>query len=218
MTENNTRFTDVGVDMDGVLYPFASAFKKYCEKILGYRDLPDPDIWDFYLSWGISSSQFQNMITKAATTNNLFSMEFPYDGVKEGWSILRQSGAKIHIVTARPHTAWEQTARWLHYHNLIPDHLHFTHDKSIMSYVSAGHAAAIDDHVEYYDSLEKSGVFAVLCNQPWNQEHPNAVRVDSFLQFAKLITKINKRELPCPTHNVKSYYKKQWHSLMETVT
>ena len=130
--------TDVGIDMDGVVYPFMSAFKKYCIDVLKETTFPEPLKWEFYEDWGISKQTFDTMMQTAPISHRLFASESPMENVALGWKLLRELGVRIHVITARPNTAWAQTADWLHDHELVPDHLHFTHNKTVLAYTSKG--------------------------------------------------------------------------------
>jgi len=195
--------TDVGIDLDGVVYPFTTAFRKYCQDVLGDGDYPDPQTWTFYKEWDISSDNFTKMLEEGPVTHNLFANEVPMEGSQEAWELLRTLGVKVHVITSRPHTAWAQTAQWLVTHGLTPDHLFFTHDKAILSHVAEQESAMIDDHVEYYEQLENAGVISVLRNQPWNRHKENARRAESLLEFATLIEKVNNREISWVKKEVK---------------
>lgn len=204
------RITDVGIDMDGVVYPFMNAFKKYCIDVLKEDSFPEPTRWEFYEEWGISEDTFKIMLKTAPISHRLFASESPMDGTNLGWAALRELGVTIHVITARPTTAWAQTADWLHDHGLIPDHLHFTHDKTVIAHVASGHSAAIDDHLLYHQQLEQAGVFSVLRDHPWNRQVDVSFRVTSLLDFAKLVKDVNNREIPWPSTSVsKSYLTQQ---------
>lgn len=190
------KITDVGIDMDGVVYPFMSAFKKYCQDVLEMSYLPEPTRWDFYEDWGMSHGEFYALLDLAPVTHRLFASESPMKNVYGGWEMLRNMGVKLHVITARPTTAWAQTAEWLHDHDLVPDHLHFTDDKTILAHTAKEHSAMIDDHHLYYQQLEKAGVFAVLHDHPWNNQFEVSYRVNSLVEFARLIKKVNNREIP----------------------
>lgn len=199
------RITDIGIDMDGVVYPFMSAFKKYCEDVLEMSDLPEPTHWDFYEDWDINKKEFDALLNSAPVTHRLFASESPMKGVYKGWEMLRSMNVKLHVITARPTTAWAQTAEWLHDHDLVPDHLHFTNDKTILAHTAREHSAMIDDHHLYYQQLDKAGVFAVLHDHPWNRQFEVSYRVNSLVDFARLINKVNNKEIPWPPPSVNKY-------------
>jgi hypothetical protein len=203
------KITDVGIDMDGVLYPFMDAFKKYCENVLERSDFPEPTHWNFYEDWGISKKSFDAMLSSASVTHRLFASEPPMQFARGGWEMMRDMNVKIHVITARPTEAWSQTADWLHKHGMVPDHLHFTQDKTILAHTAKEHSAMLDDHYVYYKQLDDAGVLAVLHDHPWNKQHDVLFRVNSLVDFVQLINRVNKREISWQPTSVNKYYTMQ---------
>ena len=183
--------TDVGIDLDGVIYPFMSAFRTYCAERMGKLFLPDPTHWLFYEDWDLDKETFDQWLNDAARTHDVFASENPYEGVVEAWEMMRSMGLNIHVVTARPQSAWEQTAGWLTEHNLVADSLHFNPTKSFLSFLSKGKAALLDDHIAYYEEASRSGIVPVLMDRPWNQSKTNAIRVTNLTQFVAFINGYN---------------------------
>lgn len=183
--------TDVGIDLDGVIYPFADAFKAYCEERLGTTDLPNPTHWNFYEDWGIDHETFHAWLRQAAITHQVFATHNPYEGVVEAWRDLQDMGIKIHVLTARPQSAWAQTAEWLLVHNLHVDSLHFGPTKGFLSKIAKSKAMLIDDHVVYYDEAERNGIIPVLMDRPWNAHKQEATRVNDLSGFVSLIRGYN---------------------------
>lgn len=183
--------TDVGVDLDGVLYPFQDAFKEYCLATLQVTSLPDPTHWNFYEDWGMDFETFSYHLHTASLTHRLFDTYYPYPGVIEAWQNLRDLGVRIHVMTARPQSAWAQTCDWLHSNRLSPDSLHFTSTKSYLSSLATGKSAMIDDYTLYYEEAEMSGTLAYLLTRPWNTQLADANRVDSFSEFVQEVNNYN---------------------------
>lgn len=193
--------TDVGIDLDGVIYPFANAFKQYCCERMGRLFLPDPTHWNFYEDWDLDEKTFNQWLNDAANTHSVFATEEPYEGVVEAWKELREMGMKIHVITARPQSSWEQTAGWLTNHGLIADSLHFNTTKAFLSRIAKGKAILVDDHVAYYDEAECNNILPVLMDRPWNQDKKDAIRVSNLLNFVSLVRGYNlvaKTEKPQP--------------------
>jgi len=184
--------TDVGIDLDGVLYPFEGAFRQYCTSVLNMQNLPTPTHWNFYEDWGMDLSTFNFHVHNAALTFNVFSRLAPYAGVQEAWKDLHDLGVRIHVMTARPQPAWEQTARWLYEHQLYSDSLHFNTSKSFLSTFSSGQAAMVDDHIVYYLEAQRSGILPYLLTRPWNTQMADANRVNSFHEFVEKIRNHNR--------------------------
>jgi hypothetical protein len=183
--------TDVGMDLDGVVYPFVNVFKTYCAERQGKLFLPDPVSWHFYEDWDMDEDIFHAWVRDATIQNDIFSTEKPYDGVVDAWHELRTMGIKIHVLTARPQVAWEQTAKWLTNNNLVADSLHFNTAKGFLTKISSGQSLIIDDHVQYYEEAEKNGIIPVLMNRPWNAHKKDATRVNNLSELVSLIRGYN---------------------------
>ena len=143
--------TDVGIDMDGVMYDFAGEFKKYCAKRMGREDLPDPKHWEFYEDWGLDKDTFYDWLTDATVNEGLFYTGKAYANTTEGWSKLKDLGMRIHVLTHRHIESVGQTADWLQDNNFVPDSMHFGFDKVLLEAIAIDQAAAIDDYTKYYD-------------------------------------------------------------------
>jgi hypothetical protein len=183
--------TDIGMDMDGVVYPFVNAFKTYCAERQGKLFLPDPVSWHFYEDWDMDENTFHEWVRDAAIESDVFATENPYEGVVDAWNELRAMGIKIHILTARPQVAWEQTAKWLTSNGLIADSLHFNTAKGFLTKISSGQSLIIDDHVQYYEEAEKNGIIPVLMNRAWNAHKKDATRVNNLPELVSLIRGYN---------------------------
>lgn len=202
--------TDVGIDLDGVIYPFAAAFKKYCIERTGATNLPDPTHWNFYEDWDMDYETFQSWLHDAALTHQVFATEAPYEGVTSAWKDLRDMGLRLHVMTARPQSAWAQTAEWLSKHHLNVDTLHFSPTKTYLKAIATDQAIMIDDHVVYYEEAEKVGIVPVLMDRPWNSHKENATRVSSLPAFVDFIRgyNIGMKKTKVTTPIEKGY--KQW--------
>lgn len=175
-------FTDVGVDLDGVVYPFADAFRNWWSVRTGRTDLCRPTRWTFHRDWGISDAEFAGLLEECAH-DRVFAVLPPEPGTKEAWDELRSAGRRVHVVTHRPHTAWSQTALWLDLHGLVADSLTFTGDKTVVKHLAGGgRTAMVEDHTGHHDRLVAVGVHAVMVHRPWNDGHPGH-RIRSFAEF-----------------------------------
>ena len=185
--------TDVGIDLDGVIYPFANAFRSYCEDRMEILNLPEPTHWNFYEDWGLDEETFTAWLTDAARYYQVFSTHMPYAGVEEAWKELRDMGVRIHILTARPQSAWAQTAVWLTRYNLHVDTLHFGPSKSFLANLAKGKAILLDDHIAYYEEAERAGIVPCLMTRAWNESKENANRVTNLTEFVSFIRGYNAR-------------------------
>lgn len=198
--------TDVGIDMDGVMYDFAGAFRGYCENRLQVNaPLPEPRHWEFYEDWGLDKETFYEWLTDSTINDSLFYRGNAYDNTIAGWRKLKDMGLRIHIMTHRHIESVGQTAEWLYEHGFIPDSMHFGVDKTILEAMAIDQAAAIDDYTKYYDDYEKVGVKAFLRTHPWNADHSGR-RVADLLEFADAIEAYN------------TYYRFEGHSEIIPIT
>jgi hypothetical protein len=181
--------TDVGIDMDGVMYDFVGVFQEFCENRMG-RKLTPATKWDFYHDWDMTDLTFQMWLNDATEDMQIFNWYEPMKNTAEGWASLREQGITIHILTHRHANAYQQTARWLQRYDLLPDGLHFGRDKTILKVLSNGKCAAIDDHVPYHNEYEKANIMSFLRTQPWNLTS-DAHRVEDLLDFATKVKLYN---------------------------
>lgn len=181
--------TDVGIDLDGVIYDFASVFHAYAQSRLN-KQLSVPERWDFYKDWGMTDRDFETMLAEGIKEERIFDRDAPMPRTVEGWNLLKENNIKIHVLTHRGHLAYEQTVQWLIKYGLIPDSLHFVNNKTILNIIAEDECAAIDDYPLYYDKYEKANILSFLRTQPWNGEK-YARRVDDLLEFAKRVVTLN---------------------------
>ena len=184
--------TDVGIDMDGVMYDFAKVFHEYAQNRMG-KELSTPTTWDFYKEWGLSDEQFDEWLIEGVQNLRLFNCDAPMENTVEGWNLLKQNGIKIHVLTHRGHVSYVQTVQWLNRFGLYPDSLHFGTNKGILKAFATDQCAAIDDYPLYYTQYDRAGVISFLRTQPWN-ESMYARRVTDLLDFAKKVITINESQ------------------------
>lgn len=188
----NDKITDVGIDIDGVIFDFASAFHEYCSYRLKNDSLPMPTHWDFYLEWGLTFKSFNDLLKEATVDERLFMWRYPIQNSLQGWESLKNQGLRIHILTHRASYAYSQTTEWLEKHKMFPDTLHFGYEKDILKHISHKKAAAVDDYTKYYDMYDNNGVMPFLMTQPWNIGH-RATRVTDLLDFATKVKEYNEK-------------------------
>lgn len=184
--------TDVAVDIDGVMFNFATVIQERTSQFMGVT-LPFPTRWEFYEDWGMTHDGFHSYLKRLAVEEDIFDHGSPYHNTTEGWKSLREQGLNIHIITHRPWEAYEQTIKWLERFRFIPDTLHFTGDKaSVLAGTTDDECASIDDHYEQYCMYHNRGVHSFLRAQPWNAGHP-ARRTKDLLDFAESIQFYNNK-------------------------
>lgn len=178
-----TTALDIGVDLDGVCYPFVPALRKHVAARTGrpVRTMPNPTRWDFAQEWSMTTDELWHWIRDGVADGDLYLVGDPYPGVVAGLERLRSAGARIHVVTDRPPgAARDRTRAWLAAHALAYDTLTFTGDKT-----SVPTAAFIDDKPENYAALAQAGVDAYLRSHAYNAHvhTPPRRRVAGFTAF-----------------------------------
>lgn len=180
----------VGVDLDGVLYDFGTAFREFLVMNYAWSRAwcPKPVRWEFYEDWGISLVGFLNLCNRAADQGALWGQNLMGGrGAVEHLCRLRDSGHSIHIITNRsfgthPGRSQSATADWLRAWGVPYDTLTFSADKTIIKT-----DFMIDDNVDNFWALRASGCRAVVMDQQWNQELREAERVSSIYEFVELV-------------------------------
>ncbi len=179
--------TDVAIDLDGVMFDFASSATFYFSRHLG-KPLPAPTHWEFYEDWGLDARTFYKLLDELTAEHDLFDSGAPIHMTDDGVTFLREMGINIHVITHRSPVAFRQTSQWLERFNLLPDGLHFTGMKAeMLTAITNGSCAAVDDHYAQYVSYEHHGVKSFLFNQPWNLAYPNCRRVSNLHEFAQAV-------------------------------
>ncbi|MER5889401.1 hypothetical protein ABT160_36730 [Streptomyces sp. NPDC001941] len=131
-----TRTLDIGLDVDGVLYPFVEVISRYAEGVLGRPCSSDAGSWDWYeRQWGLSGEEFFALCGKAVHDGVLFTEGAPLLGALEAADALARAGHRLHYVTARAiggvpaSLAWHRTAAWLSRWDFPVDSLTIAADK-----------------------------------------------------------------------------------------
>ncbi|MBM4707883.1 hypothetical protein GS982_01595 [Rhodococcus hoagii] len=180
----------IGVDLDGVIYPFEDAIKRYLRDEYGVpeSEMPYPTSWHFYTEWGLSANWFDRLCNEAADAHELFAVLPPYGPAGDPLRSLRDAGHTIHIVTARaygkPGVAEDATVKWLDRWRIPYDTLTFARDKTVIPT-----DWFIDDKPSNYEALDRTETTAVIMDRPWNRELTDALRVKNMRQFAELVLK-----------------------------
>lgn len=180
----------IGVDLDGVVYPFEIQFGRYLVDYVGFdeaRCAVPVHSYGFYEEWGLTKDEFLDHCHEAVDLGVLFGVGDPYPGTRAALQRLVDAGHTLHVVTARggmgtPGRAEGNTQFWLEHHLPLFESVTFSNDKTI---VRAD--AFIEDRTNNYDALHFNGVRATLINRPWNvqeQEWPWRRRVNTMDEFA----------------------------------
>lgn len=179
----------IGIDLDGVCYPFDLALSMYLRYHHGWKpeSMPTPENWHFYRDWGMTETVFNQYCNEAVDAGYLFRVCDPWPDVAHSLERLRNSGHSIHIVTARDHGkpgfAHKDTLAWLHRWSIPHDSVTFSRDKTIVRT-----DWFIDDNIDNCLAVAATGSRGVLMSQPWNRDAPDSVvHVNGMDDFADLI-------------------------------
>lgn len=183
--------TDVGIDLDGVMFDFSRVVTAVFSKHLG-KQLPTPKKWEFFDEWDLTAKEFYTLLDDLTVETEFFNSESPIRNTMQGWKMLREQNLRLHIITHRSACSYDQTVKWLERYRFIPDSLHFSGDKaSILSAIAVDEAASVDDNVGQYQDYDDTGIRAYMFNQPWNMYYHKARRVNNMMEFAENIKLYN---------------------------
>lgn len=160
----------IGVDIDGVLFPYAEQFRNFCQIKLK-KNLPKIVKWHFYRDWGLSDDQY--FALQKSFINSLgFEIGKPYYYAKSAIDNLRANNHEIAIITHRIFHDFDlklkkeiinSTINWLYKYEINFDYIIFIKDKSNM-----GLDILIDDATH---NLEEFKNIKICFSQPWNKDY-----------------------------------------------
>lgn len=177
----------IGVDLDGVIYPFMEDISGYLRLHGIEADLSTWKGWDGYAAWGLSTEEWRYWCDRASNEGFLFNLMPPYPGAIEAMHDLIYAGHTIHLGTARDFgsdNAWvRNTCAWLARVNAPFHSLAFGHDKTLLDV-----DIFVEDNLDNHDALVGVGRETYLIDTTFNrQEGCTRTRVPSFAAAAKLI-------------------------------
>lgn len=169
MSAPASRTLDVGVDIDGVLYPFDVAITAHLVAAGVAADPAPPAArWHFYRDLGLNGEQFAAACDQAVADGTLFARGEPYPGALAALGRIAAAGHRIHLVTARTggdHDAVVVATRaWLAEYRMPHDALTFTADKTSVADLNF----FVEDCVDNYDALAAAGTHVWLVERAWN--------------------------------------------------
>ena len=177
----------LGIDLDGVVFPFAENFRNYCWQVGAF--IPENatiDKWDFFLDWGMSVQEFVRLCNEGVDEGYIFMREDPYPDAVETLRELMDEGHTVHIITHRMfgnnNKSMCNTALWLAEHDVPFTSVTFAEDKTF-----AQMDVLLDDRVENYWASVNAGIPALLFDRPWNEHDKDASRVFGWQEFAKWV-------------------------------
>lgn len=192
----------VGIDIDGVLYPFWIELKRWLanQHYPALEKVGVPTHWHFYKDWGMTEEQFDNECHNAVNYGNVFWSGDPYPGAREALLRLQKAGHEIVLITNRfygkPGISEKATEYWLRSHQIPYDELHLVRDKTT---VQPRPDYFIDDAAHNVEAMRDVDVYAVLCERPWNNIHPGErMSLAEFVDLVITSEKLKSGDLPFP--------------------
>lgn len=177
----------IGIDLDGVVYPYDRAYRAYLASIGIWTPSETPQSWKFYEAWGWDTDEYWTHHINGINAGIIFGTGQPYPKAVRAINEMRARGHEVHFVTdrnaGRPGYAMQQTAQWLHRSCIGYDGLYFTKLKD----VAAGLDVFIDDRPENVDLMASAGVDAYLMDQPWNRGTGEYKRATDLVHFLERI-------------------------------
>lgn len=177
----------IGIDLDGPVYDFVGDTAEVVAAHQGVdpATLPPASIWDFFKDWGLSASEFWEIVDVGIVDGRVWRHGKPIAGSVEAIRELHEAGHTIHIVTSRRSGSEGSTIQWLAEVGIEYDSLTFSVDKTIV------HTDVfIDDYDKNLDALAAAGIVAVRYDAPYNDHATQHQEVRSWPEFVALVEKI----------------------------
>lgn len=178
----------IGLDLDGVCYDFISSHRDYllAQGWANPGELPDPDGWNAWESWGMSRERWQESFDRGVADGVIFGggRRFLYPGTIEAVERLVAKGHSVHIITHRPAKALAATAAWLDEVGLPYDSLTLAADKTTVPV-----DVMVEDNVDNAIATAEAGAATIIFDRPWNRRWRlggEVVDVDEFVDLPNL--------------------------------
>ncbi len=191
-----TRSLDIGVDIDGVLYPFVEVVAGYATETLGRDCSGKAESWDWYKhQWGLTSEEFFALCGRGVHDGVVYTEGAPLAGALAAVQSLASAGHRIHYISARAVSgvpvslAWHRTAEWLRWWDFPVDSLTITEDKTCRPT-----DVFVDDSPHIIDTLVAAGHPrpVLWCHSP-TQTH-FADRVFTWPEFLEIVAEESSEE------------------------
>jgi hypothetical protein len=195
-SEPQPRTLDVGVDLDGCVYPFVEVLRDWIhlDTDRPLSALPAPTSWAFFEEqWGYAQDEFPIHVTRGVKAGVIFRAGFPIPGSVRVLRQIAAAGHRIHIITARFAPDAEavvatSTRWWLKAHGIPHTSLTISADKTALPT-----NVFIEDSPSNYAALEEAGANPWFYDRPWNADVPGR-RVHSWSQFRGVVEDLSRRD------------------------
>lgn len=159
----------LGIDIDGVVLDFVSAFCTICRERHGYpiryEDIIRHDLGQVL---GLPKRRLEALIRETLESNLIR----PYPGAVEELRRLREQGHVIELVTSRPESLRERTETVLRQNRVPYDKLVFA--SFLKKVVEAEHLDLfVEDSLAEALELADNGIPVLIYEHPWNRRSLN---------------------------------------------
>lgn len=157
----------IGVDLDGVVYNWGDTVRYLIKHYHGI-DLPPSTHWNF-IEQNIPESVWDWLWTEGIELG-MFKYGNTIKGSIEGLREIAGLG-ELEIITHRPRQAMKDTQLFIYRLPDVFDGIHILTKQEPKSGV--GCDIYIDDNPQVIEDVVRNGSYAILLDQPWNQEVRN---------------------------------------------
>jgi hypothetical protein len=174
--------TRIGIDLDGVVYPFVDVFRLYAEH--QERTTYGPvETWEFHKDWGHDTAWLHDTMFNGCTEGLLWWKGSPMAGALEGCWELAERGHELVYCTTRPDYAERATIGWLSRWGFPTADLVLTADKG-----AADIDVLLDDGRHNVAAARAAGKRGIVYHQRWNRHVPGP-RTWGWSQFTYMMPK-----------------------------
>ncbi len=187
--KKSTPSLTIAVDLDGCLYDFTGAMRKWLLTRGWSEDqLVPPTQYYSQKDWNIEQEVFNQELITALDTGDMFRVGVAYPDAIRGVRDLGLAGHNIVINTARFFNGLEgkalaATLLWLREHRVHPDLVHLANPLDKMDKLAVPFDLLIDDHPSNVETALGAGRAAVLLDRDWNVVYSGLPRA-SYSQIA----------------------------------
>ena len=206
----------VGVDIDGVLYPFDEHLRDALVRgrYRANSQCPPATKWEFFTDWLMTRELFVDYCDMFTNKGKLFRHGAPYQGAAEQIDRLIKAGHEVILITNRNFgdegVIQEATTAWLFENGFQYHELHFVKDKREIDV-----DYHIEDNTTNYEVMRGHGVNAWLLTQPWNENDLASFRVKSLGEYVDIVLAAEQEKQDNPVLVTEPLREHPWRVLPE---
>jgi hypothetical protein len=188
---------DVGIDLDGCLYPFADVMRAWAAGARG-EALEAPTTLSFWSDdWGMSDAEFDRLRTLGSSMRVVYDAGVPDPEVLAAMRRIADAGHRLHVISSRSgvwHVDEQVTRDWLWRWGVPHETLH------IVDGSKAAVVGALGVRVMLEDSVVAARELHGVCNvavwaRAWNTQW-DGVRIVSGWELEQLVEDESRRLTP----------------------